>query len=204
MKLIIFDFDGTLFDTFDSVYYMLKNILLEYNFKIKNKKDFSKIYNENFYETMKKDGIKGKRLNKLKKETALLRLKTAEEIGVFKGIPVVLKELKKKYKLAIISSSFGKSIKKSLKHSGILKYFDFVIGAEKEESKVKKIKLCMRKFKLKNSEVIYVGDTSGDVVEAKKAKVKSIAVSWGYQNKEMLKKARPDLIVNKIKDLIEL
>lgn len=204
-KLLIFDFDGTLYDTFDLIYNNIKKTALKYGIdKIKTKKDFIAIYNKNFYYSMKRLGLRQKDLPVFKKETQRFREETAEKIKLFKGISSVLKQLHKQYKLAVISSSFKTAIKKSLVKSKILQLFDLIAGAEKEESKTKKIKSIIKTFKVKPNQTIYIGDTVGDVEEARKAKIKSIAVTWGYQPRKLLKKAKPDFIISKPEQLLRI
>ena len=51
--------------------------------------------------------------------------------------------------------------------------------------------------------VFYIGDTVGDIMEAKKAGVKSIAASWGYHKRECLVNCSPDILIDKPGDLID-
>ena len=103
--------------------------------------------------------------------------------------------------MVIVSSSFKSLMKKVLKKNDI-DFFNQILGTEAGESKVEKIKKCIKKFKLKPKEVVYIGDTVGDLLEAKKAKVKTIGVTWGYHGKKRLIKAKPNKIINKPVQLI--
>jgi phosphoglycolate phosphatase len=51
------------------------------------------------------------------------------------------------------------------------------------------------------SSFVYVGDTVGDVHEAKEAGIPVIAVTWGYHTKEMLEKAQPTELVTSVTEL---
>ncbi|MBR9691942.1 HAD-IA family hydrolase [Candidatus Woesearchaeota archaeon] len=204
IKLIIFDFDGTVADTKVFIKEYLRTRLKQFNIQIKTDKDFQDIYLSNFYETLKKQGVSRKEIAKFKKKSIKLREEHALYDKIFPNVFSALKQLKKTSRLAIISSSFTKSMKVSLKKGKILKYFDAVLGAEKEEDKTKKIKLLIKRYKVKPSETAYVGDTAGDILEAKKAKVKSVAVSWGYHPRRLLKKAKPDILLSNPKQLTKV
>ena len=52
--------------------------------------------------------------------------------------------------------------------------------------------------------VYMVGDSLSDVLAAKEAAVKSIAVTWGHQSLEKLLRGDPDHIVNSPQALIEV
>ncbi|HAF17094.1 MAG TPA: haloacid dehalogenase, partial [Peptococcaceae bacterium] len=86
-------------------------------------------------------------------------------------------------------------------NNGITEFED-IVGAEKEKSKVKKIRRAMKSYPSDIS--YYIGDTAGDMIEAREAGAKTIAVSWGYQSAERLKKADPDYLVNSPEELTAL
>ncbi|MDD4351857.1 MAG: HAD family hydrolase [Candidatus Gracilibacteria bacterium] len=50
---------------------------------------------------------------------------------------------------------------------------------------------------------VYIGDHSNDVLEAKKAGVRSVAMTTGFVSREELKKHEPDLILDKLEDLLK-
>ena len=45
-------------------------------------------------------------------------------------------------------------------------------------------------------ETVYFGDMVLDIKAGKKAGVKTVAVSWGYQPREKLKKVDPDFLID--------
>ena len=51
--------------------------------------------------------------------------------------------------------------------------------------------------------IVYVGDETRDIEAAKKSKIKMIAVSWGFNSKEVLAAHTPDFLVNHPKELLE-
>ena len=46
-----------------------------------------------------------------------------------------------------------------------------------------------------------IGDTVGDIIEAKKAGIKSTAVTWGFQDRDRLLAMGPDFIVDTPEDI---
>jgi len=57
---------------------------------------------------------------------------------------------------------------------------------------------------LKSEEVIYVGDETRDIEAAKRTQIKAIAVSWGFNSKEVLAEHKPDFLIHKPHELIEV
>ena len=62
----------------------------------------------------------------------------------------------------------------------------------------------VKKFKIKASEMAYIGDHPKDVIEAKKAGVVSIAVPTGFHSKKELKSENPDILVDDLNDLVKI
>ena len=52
-----------------------------------------------------------------------------------------------------------------------------------------------------SKETAFVGDTTHEVDAGRHASVKTIAVTWGYQNLDKLKLANPDFLVHSIDEL---
>jgi len=50
-------------------------------------------------------------------------------------------------------------------------------------------------LKEKPENCIIVGDSEDDIITGKSAGAKTIAVLWGYRNKEELENANPDYVV---------
>ena len=64
------------------------------------------------------------------------------------------------------------------------------------EEKIEKIK-----DKYPNKNYYYICDTQGDIIEGNQAKIKTIAVTWGWHSKKKLRKVKPDYFVDSPNDL---
>ena len=62
----------------------------------------------------------------------------------------------------------------------------------------------LKKYQIKNEEAIYVGDEVRDIEAAHKAKIKIMAVTWGFNYEEVLKQNSPDYLVNQPKQIAEV
>ena len=60
---------------------------------------------------------------------------------------------------------------------------------------------CAEKMKIKPKNLVYVGDFYTDIIAAKRAGMKSIAVTWGFSTKERLLQEKPDFIAEQPKDI---
>lgn len=62
----------------------------------------------------------------------------------------------------------------------------------------------MQQENLSFEEVIYIGDETRDIEAARKSYVKAIAVSWGFNSKEVLAEQNPDFLIHQPQELIKV
>jgi len=118
-------------------------------------------------------------------------------------MPISIKDLASNYTLAIISSSRSSSIRQYLAKHGIEDCFSEIWGRDVDHSKVEKINNLMTKYKADPQHCVFVTDTLGDIEEASKAGIDSIAVSWGLHSVDTLKRGNPKIIIDDEKTLID-
>jgi HAD superfamily hydrolase (TIGR01509 family) len=124
----------------------------------------------------------------------------------FDGINELLDKLKSKGVCLAISTGKGiDTIKCSLNLFGILSYFDKIEkGSPKGSRKPEAIQEIVNAFGVQKYEVLYIGDSPGDVKESHKAGIHVAGAAWAEStNKEKLEKEQPDAIFDSVKDFAE-
>ncbi len=116
--------------------------------------------------------------------------------AIFDGLSEVIRELSGKNILLIVSGNTTGNVKAFLVHHGLQDCFRGVYGVDMPGSKVEKIQMAQKRFGTGSETVYFVGDSLSDLRAAREAGVKSIAVSWGHQSLEVLVGGRPDAIVH--------
>ncbi len=186
-KLVIFDFDGVVVNTFSFAFEINKE-----QFGI-SEDEYRKKFEGNFYKT-------GSNIDKQMESPinfdffALYQPKLMNlvpEIEIIKSI----EKLSEQYTLAIVSSTLTDIIHDYLVKFDARNYFQEILGADIEKSKILKINALLESYNIKPSKAVFVTDTSGDIQEAEQCEVKGIAVTWGYHPKATLEKASPFRIV---------
>ena len=201
MDILIFDYDGVIVDS--SEIFMEKVITVckkHGSNEVNTKEDFLNLFNGNLYENLIQRGISKEIIPKVISDFKI-GLKEQMKIKLFDGIKEMLEKLSKNNKIVIITSNVTNVVEESLRLKNI-DYFEEVVGADKETSKVKKIEAIKSKFK--GNKYFYIGDTKGDIIEGRKASVKTIAVTWGWHSEDKLKKENPDFIVHSPIELVKL
>lgn len=193
---IVFDFDGTLADTFDIIKTIALNEYGEYDVDI---------------DLFKSEGAKGllKKVNipRWKLPGMILnvtsKLRNNSDIKLFPGIIDMLNNLKKDYKIGILSSNSKENIIHTLKKYNIEDMFEFVYSESSLFGKHLVLKKMCNKYNINPLEVIYVGDEDRDIIAAKKTKIKTIAVTWGFNTNEKLSRENPDYLVDSPIQIVE-
>ena len=197
IKYIVFDFDGTLADTFD----VIKTIAL---------KEYGAVDID--FDLVKEVGAKSflKQMNiplwKLPEMAINVtsKLRNNKDIKLFPGIVDLLNNLKNNYKIGIVSSNSNENIIDTLKRHNIENLFEFVYSDSSVFGKHLVLKKMCSKYKIIPLEVIYVGDEDRDIIAAKKIKIKTIAVTWGFNSKEKLSRERPDYLIDSAMQILEI
>lgn len=198
-KIVFFDFDGVIADTFDIAFSIMRK-----EFSALSRPDYRKGFEININEAIKIWSAKGLAEKKLPAKNffdgytpRLLRL------SPIPGVPKAIRALSKNHVLLIISSTISPSIRRFLAKFRLARYFNKIYGNEIQTSKVKKFRLALREFKARPDDCVFITDTLGDIKEAKKTGIKSLAVAWGYHPRKTLKKGAPLKILLKPAQLVK-
>lgn len=197
-KIILFDFDGTLADTF----LLGSRLINEYADKFGYARiDFAKNKNKSAKELIKMAKVKFWEIPRLLRFFRSQTLKFANEISAFEGIENLIKDLFNcGYRMGIVSTNTKEIIDIFLKKYNLQSYFSYFRTEVSLFGKKRALKLSKRN--LKSNNIIYVGDEVRDIEGANKAKIPIISCTWGFNNKEILFKHN-DLVVSNCNELKE-
>ena len=201
---IIFDLDGTLWDSRKEVAGAWSEVMSKYNYNRKSItfQEISDLMGKTIDEI---EDILYPELTK-EKRTAILYQCGENEIGylskhgakLFDNLEDTLDELSKKYKLFIVSNCQPGYIEAFLDYYDLNKYFvDHECPKNAQTVKSDNIKLIVERNDLKNP--VYVGDTQGDANATKDAGLEFVFASYGFGNVEEYQYK-----IEKIEDLLDL
>jgi phosphoglycolate phosphatase len=122
----------------------------------------------------------------------------------YPGLGPVLSVLEKDCLLAVVSSNSRQVIEKALNGFGLAHHFQDILGSDFLFSKQEKIGHALSQYGAAPGCTYYIGDTTGDIREAKAAGVMSVAAAWGWHSREKLAAAAPDFLIDTPRGLLDL
>jgi phosphoglycolate phosphatase len=205
VKVIIFDFDGTIADTLDAVVSITNRLAGEFGYKQTSQEDLAILRNLNSRQIIKQSGVPIFKIPFLIRKLLLELNNEIQILSAFPGIKEALIELKNQgNSLGIITSNSKENVTAFLNKNGLQELFDFIYSGATIFGKSQVIKRVLKSENLNSEEVIYVGDETRDIEAAKTTHIKAIAVSWGFNSTEVLAKHNPDFLIHQPHELIDV
>lgn len=195
VNAIIFDFDGTIADSFDQV---LQFLLSKTGRDVKNLTDEERdsLRGLSMKDLALKIGVPWWRLplTYFQGKSALTR--HMHKTPPFDGLKVVIANLHAEgYQLYIISSNSKRNINRFLSQQGLGDYFVRVYGNAGWFGKGGILRKAVKTNHLHSQQTVYVGDEVRDVVGAHMANMPVVAVNWGFCSEEQLLAVKPTVLV---------
>lgn len=120
----------------------------------------------------------------------------------------VLARLKEEgIKTAVVTSKRRELAKRGLKLFELDKYFDVLVGledTEKHKPEPDPVLKALELLKSPREEALMVGDSPYDILSARSAGVRSVAVKWSVLPFELLKKEKPDYFIEDMWQLLKI
>ena len=110
------------------------------------------------------------------------------------------------FKLFVATSKLEKYAKLILEHFELDKYFSDIAGADYKgnHTKANLIQSLMAKYQMDRNKSVMIGDTHFDIIGANECNIDSIAVGYGFGNKETLLSFNPTYYIETTEELTEL
>lgn len=208
-KALLFDFDGTLFDTgpgvMNCVLYALERLGIHETDMNKLRKFMGPPLYDMFRELYGFDDAMGHEAVRLYRER--YQPTGIWECSPYPGMPELLNKLRAAgYLLAVATGKPTPSAKQILEHYQMDVLFDFVCGSEFDGTRSKKyevITAVLEHFGMTEhpDHALMIGDRKYDVIGAKKVGVPCIGVLYGYGEPGELESAGADIIIDSLDDL---
>ncbi len=202
-QAVIFDFDGTIADSFEYVFEFLKNEAGNtQNFNASQLKVLRKL---SMKDLSLKLGAPTWRLPFIYFKGRRIMRAHMEHVEPIPGMIDVIRQLHSDgYVLFIASANSGRNVKHLLRRQGILSCFRAIRSSAGVGGKPALIRRLLVRYRFSRRTTWYVGDEAADVRAADRAGVRSMAVSWGFADPKNLVRMAPEAMANKPADIVRI
>jgi phosphoglycolate phosphatase len=203
MKTLIFDFDGTLADSFTTLLDVFEEIM--HRPQRLTLKEIENLRGQKLKYILRYLRIKSWQVPRLAIQGKKAMSNRIADIKPFNGIPEAIKELKAAgFDMYILSSNSPENIRIFLAANGMEDNFRNIYGNVGLRGKAAALKKVVKAERLNKNNCIYIGDELRDIDAARKIRIAVASVSWGFSTPEVLKEANPKGLVNNPKHLLKI
>ena len=213
-KACIFDLDGALTDTLDSLTYSVNETMKEMNLP-EITREQCRMFVGNGAKVLIQKALEaaGVSAEKFFPETfrtfqRIFDKNCTYRVKPYAGIVSLLAELKTRgMKLGVLSNKPDRQAVHVVSQIFGENVFDIVWGQKEgvpRKPDPSALLLMTEYLKAEPSEIIYIGDSEVDIRTGQAADVKTVLVSWGFRKPEDLRKAGADLIVDCTQEILDI
>lgn len=201
LKLIVFDWDGTLADSVIKIWECKKFLARKYNLPEPSEETVRGVLGTKFEDAMTKcfPDAAQEILHQLGEEFHVLMQQENYQAGLFPDAREVMDKFKKQnIRLAVATSKDRKEIDKAILHNSLSDMFDLICCGKEHQEKPHPAMLeyIMRKYDVEPDECVMIGDTTTDISFARNADVKAIAVTFGAHSSTKLQSMNPSALID--------
>lgn len=185
IKLIIFDYDGVILDSFPAIHRVYLRICKILGVSCPTDlNQFKKVYGENYKECLSNLGVIDEQSIQRAEEIYVEEIKT-QIYDAYPHIREVVQRLHQKYKLVALSSNYTHEVRRNLELNQLAQFFDEIIGktGSIRFDKGKIVPNILNTFGVRVDEVVMIGDRNVDYNIARENNIKHFILAhygWGY------------------------
>lgn len=192
IKAIVFDLDGTLLNTLPDLHNSVNYALDKFGLPLRSESEV-RSYLGNGLKALAERALPEDKKELLEEFFPVLKAYYDEhkndETAPYDKVKEMLSAVKEQgYKTAIVSNKYDEAVQE-LKEQTFTGTIDFALG-EKSGIPAKPapdgVWYAIERLKVERDECVYVGDSEVDLLTAKNAGLRCVAVSWGFRDKDFL------------------
>jgi phosphoglycolate phosphatase len=202
-KLVIFDFDGTLADSYPWFLSVFEDLSKRYRLPALEMTDLEKLRSLDVSQILKEYKIPLWKVAVIGNHLKKLMNSQIDKICLVSGMQSVIEMLQKQeIKLAVVTSNSEKNVRQVLGPQNI-SYFDFIESGVSMFGKKNKFQKILKKTGIPAYETLSIGDEVRDLKSAHEAQIPFGAVTWGYTDLKTLQKHSPEEVFDNPQQILE-
>lgn len=213
-RACIFDLDGTLTDSLDSLHYSVNEMLKELGLPEITREQCRLFVGDGarclIERALRASGDEELQLveQAMPIYKRIFKANCMYHVAPYEGIENMLTSLKKKgIRLAVVSNKPDEQAGYVVEHIFGTDVFDHIQGQRDDVPRKPApdgVLEAMKHLAVESRETIYIGDSDVDMETGKAAGVFTVGVCWGFRERELLEMAGADKVIEHAEELLEL
>jgi len=204
-KLLIFDFDGTLADTFSLSLEIFDDAAKKFRFRPLDRENLALLRGMTARQIFEHHGVQLYKLPLLARYMRASMQNHMHEISIFDGVDTMLRELSEKQAVLTVLSSNASAVVEHVLSSTHVGRFHHIECGSSLFGKASRIRRMLDMTGIASSDALLIGDEIRDIEAARQVKIPFGAVAWGYTRLDVLLQhdvqhvfLRPEMIVSEL------
>lgn len=200
-RLAIFDFDGTLANSFPFFVGVLDELAERHGFRKIDPERIGALRHCTGRQILNHAGLPMWKLPLVAGSFMALMQNSIDAIPLFEGVDATLHHLAREgVTLAVVTANSRENVRRVLGPDNVrlIEHFECGIPIFGKHSRIRKV---LKRSAVPARQAIYIGDQTTDADAARNEGVAFGAVSWGYGSIESLEKHLPDEIFDSVRDI---
>ena len=196
--VVIFDFDGTLANSFDpALDHLFNEILPKHNLKNIKRADLNKWRNKSIPQIALSLPFSFWKIPQVMLEVKKWHDQNLDAVTLYPEVPKMIRDLNQLgFRLMILTSNSVSNVERVLKRYDLQNEFIAIKESNGLFNKPQALRNIFDDYELTAREVVYVGDEIRDIRACKKVGVSIVAVNYGFNGTKGLRKNKPQYLVN--------
>ena len=203
VRLVIFDFDGTLSDSGDWFLSVVDELARKFRFRTVQPDEVEMLRHRSSREVINFLGIARWKMPLIARYLRKLVGRNAHQIELFPGTPDLLEKLAATgVKIALVTSNSEANARKILgeRHA---RRIDYYACGSSLFGKAPKFRKVLKKMAIPAGAALAIGDETRDIDAAREVGMRAGAVLWGYASEEVLTAHKPDTLFRAPQDILD-
>jgi phosphoglycolate phosphatase len=203
IRLVVFDFDGTLCDSGDWFLSVVDDLARAFRFRTVKPEEVEMLRNRSSREVIEYLGIARWKMPFLAWYVRRLVGRNVGQIELFPGTPDMLEQLRAMgVRIALVTSNSEANARGILgpRHAAQIDWFACGSSLFGKAPKFRKV---LRKLGIEAGDALAIGDETRDVDAAREVGMRAGSVLWGYAAEKLLVKMKPDALFRSPQDILD-
>ncbi|HEY5955431.1 MAG TPA: HAD hydrolase-like protein [Polyangiaceae bacterium] len=203
LTAFIFDFDGTLADTMNHVVPLYNSVADRFKVPQLSPADIPRLRRMGPRQAMDAYGIPLWKVPRIMHAVTLKLREQIDRLEPFGGVAETLSTLSLTGTRCLLLSSNSRENVEAFLRRHRFDFFERLVCGTSLFGKGARLRNVLAQASLLAGSVAYVGDEVRDIEAARSVGVQSIAVSWGYADRETLLAAKPNYLIDRPEQLLD-